>query len=274
MRTLDQDEKQILTEIVQSHRQGQLTCLANLVDRYLVDKDIYIDFTKKTAKVRFDQQVFLNNNNLPDIARETSWILMKFVNLLKYFQNQDYLYLWNETQNNQQNRYGKLEVGHADISHAVNDAQVEELLVDYSFRTIIVGQTLVDYVANDYKTTEELQHEENISVAQASLEEARQSVVLSRESLQKARTSVSRATVAIWISVLIAFASITTSFYIANKQADNEIKIESGQFDKLTNEFDQLEESITTVKDDLDKFELPDTLKTIVTEPVKIEKSK
>ncbi len=274
MRTLDSEEKLILTQIVESHQKGEMTWLANLVDKYLVNKDIRILFHYKRAFVHFDEQIFLADPNLVEIARETSWVLMKFVNLLKYFQDQGYLYLWEETQNQHEHegRYGRLIEGHSSIVQEINDKHIADLLVTYSFRTIVVGQTLIDYVANGYKTTDELQSEANLKIARDSLDEAKQSVKLSSESLQEAKKSVSKATVAIWVSVLLTVVSLASSFYLGYQQSNGETKVNSKQFDNLTTKLDSMKGSISTLNEHIDIFELPDTLKTIITKPVRVVK--
>jgi hypothetical protein len=210
------------------------------------------------AEVRFDQQVFLNNPDMAHIAQETSWTLMKFVNLLKYFQDQDYLYLWQQTPNNQPSRYGQLTVGNAYIEHAVSDSHVAGLLVDYSFRTIIVGQTLIDYVDHDYQTTDQVQHAENLAIAQGSLSEA--------------QTSVKRATQAIMIAIALAFISIIATFYLANQQSNSATKIDTVQMESLSTQFDGIQEAVNEVSNQLENLVLPDTVKTVITKPVKVVK--
>lgn len=278
MRKLDQEEKQFLTVIINSYKSGNLPCLADLVDNYLVNKDIQIDFVQRTTEVHFDQHIYLNNNNLPDEARQISWTLMKLVNLLKYLQDQNFLYLWKEANNNSVERYGQLVVNNPKIPYNINDKHIAELLVDYSFRTIVLGQTLVDYVQNNYQTTEDLQFNKNIKIANDSLETARQSIVqsndsliisrdslkTSKDSLEEARKSVSKATSAIYVSVFMTLVSIGVSTYLVNYQTEQPISIDSKQIDQVLNNIKEIE----------NKIKLPDTLKTIVTKPIKIDTKK
>jgi hypothetical protein len=288
MRKLDLEEKQFLTEVVRHYQNGKLPCLADLVDNYLVSKDIQIAFNTKTAEVHFDQYVFLSNNNLPDYARQISWTLMKLVNLLKYLQDLGYLYLWKEANNNPIERYGQLVSGNPIISQNINDSHIAGLLVEYSFRTIILGQTLIEYVHNDYQTTEDLQFKENIKIANASLETARQSItqanesiVISKESLvnsqgslTEARRSVSRATIAIWLSVIMTLSSIAASFYLVNYQTEKPMSIDSKQIEQVLKGFNEMEKKVETISDNLEKLKLPDTVKTTVVNPIKIETKK
>jgi|GEM_PF-3443835 len=60
MRTLDNNEKNFLDDLVYRYKNGQLTCFANLIDRFLENKKVRLDHCKKDVQILLDNDFFLH----------------------------------------------------------------------------------------------------------------------------------------------------------------------------------------------------------------------
>ncbi|MBA9079881.1 hypothetical protein [Rufibacter quisquiliarum] len=249
MRTLDQDEKDFLTVIINYYKNGQFTNLASIVDRHLQDIDICLDYKNKTAEVKFDYTKFITNTNLLYKVQEISLILMKYVRLLQYLQGQDYLYLYQVAQTSTTNRYGQLISGNQSISYKIQDPHISSLLVDYSFRDIVLDQPLIDFVNAGYRSLEQVRHEQNVEIAQNSLFKANISII---------------------VALFIGAISIGISWYFAQNQGTT--AIDESQFQSIRKKLDESNVNLTKLADEISKQKLPDTVKTIIMTPVRIKK--
>lgn len=251
MKKFDQDEKYIIFEIVKRWKNGQAVCLADIVDNFLVDIDVKLDYQNHTVELLFDQQKFLHLSSFTSIVTDKAWLLMRFVTLLKYLQKLEYIYLYQQGNiPTQPTRFGQLVQGSTPVTYNISDPIIIDFLLQYSYRTIVVGQILIDYVDNDYKTDEEIRHIENKRIAEKNLEEAHNSVVLSEKSiknaekslklskqsikvsednLQTAREGVKTGKIGVWIAIILGVLSLiisTFSIYNSSKPNKNPIPIE------------------------------------------------
>lgn len=207
MKKLDKDEKFIINKIVTCWKNGQAVCLADIVDNFLIDIDVNLDYQNKTIELLFDQQAFINLQNFTTIATDKAWLLMRFVTLLKYLQRQDYIYLYQQANiPNSPTRFGQLIQGNTSVSYQITDKVIVDFLLDYSYCTIVVGQILIDYLENNYMTDEQIKLDEDIKIAKENLNVA-------KDSLIQAKKSVNRSTVAICISIVLGVLSFVVSIY-------------------------------------------------------------
>ncbi|MCX7743878.1 MAG: hypothetical protein N2167_04850 [Flavobacteriales bacterium] len=264
MKKFDTDEKYIISEIVTRWKNGQAVCLADIVDRFLLDIDVKLDYQNRTVELLFDQQKFLHLTNFTTIVTDKAWLLMRFVTLLKYLQGLDYIYLYQQGNvPKQPTRFGLLLKGNTPVSYQITDPIIVDFLLDYSYRTIVVGQILIDYVENDFKTDEQIRHDENIKIAKDNLDVANNSLV-------QAKKSVNRSSVAIGISILLGILSIAVSIFLSQRPID--AKINKTQYETLTKSLISIDSLYKKTNDFLEQNILPDTVKTIVTKPVRLVK--
>lgn len=264
MITLSDLEKDFLKRIVDLSERTHDMFLGNLLDRDLQNIDVYLDRQGNIAEFRFDQQFFPADTDFVYKVREMSWTFMKLVKLLKYLESENYLYLYQESAPNNTSRFGQLIQSNPYISYQIYDPDIKRLLIDYSHRTIVVGQTVIDYVKNNYQTLEQIRHTENIHIAEQNLKVANESIDKAEIGITQSKKSIKTATWAIIISIILGLISIWTSFYLAEKQSETPITIEKTQYESIKQDIKSIDSTIQNMK-------IVDTLKTEIVNEIKIK---
>ncbi|MHC1733829.1 MAG: hypothetical protein AB9888_17595 [Bacteroidales bacterium] len=169
MRQINDFEKDILKRIVNYYNRGIVPNLASVIDPYLANKDIHLDFVANTAEIRADIQYY-NQGTLIDEVRSLTLRIVTAVTLLKYLQDNGFLTIFNEaTQQQNQERYGQLIQGQNFVTATIPDTNVKNLLLDYSLKSILVSQALIDFVANDFRTKEQVESDRDNSINKRNL---------------------------------------------------------------------------------------------------------
>ena len=264
MITLSDLEKDFLKRIVDLSERTHDMFLGNLLDKDLRNIDVHLDRQRNVAEFRFDQQYFPADTDFIYKVREMSWTFMKLVKLLKYLESENYLYLYQESEPENTSRFGQLIQSSPYITYQIYDPDIKKLLIDYSHRTIVVGQTVIDYVKNNYQTLEQIRHLENKQIAERNLIIANDSLDKAEIGLTQSKKSIKTATRAIIVSIVLGLISIWTSFYLSEKQSKNPITMEQKQFDSLN-------QNIKSIDSTIMNFKLSDTLKTEIVNEIKIK---
>lgn len=178
MRQINNFEREILRRIVNYHNNGIIPNLASVIDPQLNNKDIYMDFAAGTAAIRADMQ-FYNQGTLVDEVRTLTLEIVTTVNLLRDLQNNGYVTLFLEAPLPNNARYGQLVVGNTYVTANINDPTVTSLLLDYSFKSILVGQPLLDFVSHDFRTEDKVNADNDSVVNRRNLMIAAVALVLS-----------------------------------------------------------------------------------------------
>jgi hypothetical protein len=269
MISLSAEERTFLRKIVVLSAKTFDVFLGNVVDSELPNIDVFVNINNQIVEYRFDTAYYQNPTEFPLLVRNLSWKFMRYVKLLKYLESINYLYLYQESAPENESRFGRLIKDNPYIGFSPYDPEVRKLVIDYSYRTIVIGQTLVDFVKNEFKTQEQLRHEENMVVAETelkiskeslshaqkginlstesldesrrnlriseeSLQESKKSIVLSSKSLEGSRKNITIARWALCIAVILGVIGIFGSggqvYYSWLSTKKNEIKIDSSQF--------------------------------------------
>jgi hypothetical protein len=243
MRTLDQDEKNFLSELISKSEQLGPVNLASLIDPILENKEIHLFDRSQKAEVRFDQATFMGEPDIVHIVRSTSWILIKYVNLLKYLEDTNQIYLYQEREFPSEYTYGQIPQGNAVISSEIKDPSVIRGLIYMSYRTVVLSQSIIDFVKNNFQTQDDIKHAQNLKIGE--------------DSLKIGRESISKASTAIWISIALGVISIFVSFYLSQVNSEQKVILNKQQFktlESLVNEntqmiIKQIESSSTPIPD-------------------------
>jgi hypothetical protein len=242
MRQINNFEKDILKRIVQYYYLGNIPNLASVIDPYMSNKDIYLDFIANTAEIRADIQ-FYNQGTLINEVRSLTLRIVTVVSLLKYLQDNGFLTFFNEsTQQQNQERFGQLVQGHKFVTAKIADNEVTNMLLDCSLKSILVSQALIDFVANDFRTEEQVEAERNNSINTRNLK------------------------IAVWTLLISTFIGIVGLFYsrlevkygrLQSVQEQN-VKINKVQYENFKNQIDSsiliLNKTIKKL-DELKKYE-------------------
>lgn len=191
MRTLSPEEKSFVSELVRIAKISHNVFLGNVVDRELNNTDVYLDYANNQVEYRFDENLYHQNpNQFMDFAREFSWRMMRYINLLRDLEKEGMLFLLQESPNVNNSRFGKLVRGNSFIGSSVNDPEAISSFLKYSKKTILINQSLYDFEENDFKTEADLKHIESIEYSRKNLKVADESLQSSLKSLDIASKSL------------------------------------------------------------------------------------
>lgn len=134
----------------------------------MVDKDIFLDFENRKVELRVDER-FFEKGNLVDIAREITLALVTLVNLINDLEKKGFLSVFLEGDHDKRERFGQLIVDNKHITYDFIDNKLVNLLLDYSLKSIIVNQSLINFVDRGFQTKEELSKRKKINIAVISI---------------------------------------------------------------------------------------------------------
>jgi uncharacterized protein YfkK (UPF0435 family) len=191
MRTLSDEEKSFITELVRISSSSQNVFLGNIIDRELNGVDVYLDYANKKVEYRFDEGLYKQDpSQFMDFARVFSWKIMRYVTLLRDLEKEGMLFLYQESPNVPNSSFGRLVRGRIPISNGLNDTQAISSILEYTKKTILINQSLLDFESNDFKTEDALRHLESVEYSKKNLELADQSLKSSLVSLDLATKSL------------------------------------------------------------------------------------
>lgn len=199
MRKLNSLEKQIVDKLVNSYalkEQGLYLCSKFLEDNY-IGKDFEMSLAVKCKDKKVLMLIPKKETNFEDFRREKIVFIITFFNLIKDLQDERKIYLIGD--NDKEGLLGP------EFSEKISFApDLDAIICDTFFKFIAVSQDLIEYVKNDFKTDEEIRHNQTLKISK----------------------------IGIWIAIFIGLSSILLSVYLDNKD-DNTVKLDSVQFENL-----------------------------------------
>lgn len=226
MRTLSEAEKNFTHELIRISSNSYNVFLSNIVDKELVNIDVYLDYHNNAIEYRFDKRMYDSNpNEFMNFTRDFSWKMVRYYNLLKDFERQNMLFLYQESPIQNNSRFGRLVDGNQHISSNLNDPDIIKLILEYTRKTIVINQSLLDYVNNDFKTQEDIKHIQGISLSEENLKIANESLIIAGKSLKKAN-------ITIILTLLIFIIGTIVNVCVAFKDSPP-IKIDSIQLNEI-----------------------------------------
>ncbi|MFA7359581.1 MAG: hypothetical protein WC139_00955 [Candidatus Kapaibacterium sp.] len=238
MRQINNFEREILRRIIGYNNAGTITNLASVIDPQLSNKDIYLDYDSGTAEIRADIQ-FYNQGSLVNEIRRLTFEIVMIVNLLRDLQDNGYLTLFLEAPLPNNIRYGQLIGGNEYVIATIVDPLVTTLLLDYSFRYILVGQSLIDFVNNEFRSVEKVQADN------AEIQSAKDSAINKR--------NLGIAVVAIIIATILSVWEIyngTQEVKYGKMQVEQEqnVKLNITQQNSIENKLEENKKSLEEIK--------------------------
>lgn len=191
MKHFDDFEKEIINRIVVSHKKQQIVSLSVIIDSYLTD--INIQFVNNNEIILKIDEDF---NSISVVAFEKAMIISRFVLLLEYLEKHDYIYIFEEANDNDKPKsFGGLIEGHKSIDYKIADRRIVDFLLANSFKTIVIRQTLIDFYENKFMTLDEIIHLEN-------MKEASKQLLVARRTMSLSALSVILACIAVVVTLL------------------------------------------------------------------------
>lgn len=255
MRTFSDFEKTLLRKIKFNKERGLHIGFTALMDDYLQDKGLRIDPPNNQSYILFNARRFCtydpqlnawmptDGNQLADMSNEINEVIIGTIFLLDYLKKNGYIFLYQRA-NSDYNDYSRIPQGDPVSPMVISDQNITRILSDNFHKSIYASQIIIDLVNNEFKTSEDIQHEQNIGVA--------------TEGLRVANNSIIVAYVAIVIGVITSIISIVVSW------PDNKpLEINKSQFESLK-ESGQVNEQVIKEILDIQKNEviLLDTINT------------
>lgn len=267
MRQINDFERLILGRIKTYYDRGITPNLASVIDPQLTNKDIFLDFVNNNVEIRADYNLYTQGTLIDEIKQLTLEIVVT-VNLLRDLQSFGYISIFQEAPTPQNIRYGQLVVGNNYITSTMHDENIKKLLLDYSLKSIIVGQPLITFINNNFKTNDE------INTERVNLQTAHDSAVNKR--------NLKIAVIALIISTVLSFWEIyngTMEVKYGKMQVEQEqaVKLNDAQLKTLlknsnkiivkTIKTDSIENVITKHKKvNTETLEIPKKCKRIIIE--------
>lgn len=168
MRALYDLEKQFIQVLVDHSKRGQIPSIASLVDGLLGKTDVHLDYQNRAVELRFDVSIY-NQGVLTETVRSLSAELVTVVNLLAYLESNGYVNTYLEATPGPQERFGQLVQGNQFIPFTLPDKKLTELLLDYSLKSILVGEPLLEFVNDGFRTKDDKSFRKNFRLALGSL---------------------------------------------------------------------------------------------------------
>lgn len=188
-------------------------------DKLLLDKlsdcKLIVNFKSKKTHIRYKTEHFhptpKEEKSLNRISNELHERVYLAVTITNYFESEGFIGLFRNS-----DRPDKIEIGDTNIQDLgvlteVKDETINELLVNYIDKTIIITQSFKEFVKNNYVFDEDLKHKQVINFAKAG----------------------------IIVAILIGVFSILLTFYFNFNQQSSQ-KNESIYKDSLFNKIDSV----------------------------------
>lgn len=168
MRALYDLEKDIIRSLIDYHNRGIIPNIASLVDPLLRNIDIHLDYQNRAVELKIDQADFTPELAI-DTVRSLTAQLLAVVNLLDYLEKNGYVSLYWEATPGQHERFGQLIEGNTPISYALPDRRMTDLLLENSLKSILVGQPLIEFAQDGFRTKDDIAFRTNMCIALSSL---------------------------------------------------------------------------------------------------------
>jgi hypothetical protein len=145
MRAINDFERAIIKRILDYSKRGDNPNIASVIHPLLRDKDIVLDFKNTAVELRLDSHVY-NNDDISTIVQKITNELVITVNLLDYLEKNGYVVTYLDSNVVSPYSYGQLVLGNKFIKYDFVDLKLIDLLLNFSLKTILVSQELIDFV--------------------------------------------------------------------------------------------------------------------------------
>jgi len=179
VRKLSNEEKAFISELVRISENSFDVFLANIIDRELNNVDVFLDYDKNSVEYRIDQNIYNNDpTEFIHFARNFSWKIICYIQLLKDLEEKGMLFLYQESPNINNSRFGRLTIGNSYITNTINDPNAVDSIIKYSKKTIIINESLINYAGNNFRTNEEIQYSEEKIASAKNLNTAKNTLIV------------------------------------------------------------------------------------------------
>lgn len=248
MREFDDFEKQIIRKLKTFKEKGIYLNFLSILDDYYKDRAIEIKRDTKEGWIQFDTKKFANydkniNAWIPkqDLVKEIAPsidIIIRIIFLLSYLEKNGLIFLYDfATSNENISSFPKLNTPPEPTRLPLPDKKVIDLLIDYYYKEIFISQSIVNLVNNEFKTKDEIQHEETIAYANKSLKTG-------EESIKTANFAVIVSIIIGSVGLVVAGYSTYQTYQISQKPIDintTQLKVFENKAYEMTTKLNRLD---------------------------------
>ncbi|OKL39979.1 hypothetical protein [Pontibacter flavimaris] len=262
MREFDEVEKQILRKIKRYKESGITINFSAILDDFYKDRALKIRRDTKESWILFSNSKFgkfdsnigawiPKDEMIKGVAPSTE-ILIKIIFLLNYLEKNGFIFLYDFAGSDEKvSIFPTLDSSPRPHPFPISDKKLTELLIEYFYKEVYISQSIVTLVNNDFKTKDEIQHDEAIKLANDSLIVGRDSIKIGKQSIKVGKDSIKTANKAITVSIVVGALSVLLSGYSIYLTYAN-----SGQpLDLNPEQVKSVENKITEVSDKLNRLD-------------------
>jgi len=210
MREFDDFEKDAICKLKSCKERGGNVTYLLLLDGLFKDRWIEIRKSTKEVRIYFDAKRIAYYDNsmnawipkrelMPEADRTTD-VMIKMIFLLEYLEKNGLVFMYDFTHtDNDIESFPTLEVSSQPIQQQITEKKVADLLISFFHKEVVVSQSIITLVANNFLTPEEIQHKETIDYANKSLLTGERSIIVANR--------------AIVVSVALGIISVLLSLY-------------------------------------------------------------
>lgn len=243
MREFDDFEKRIIRKLKGFKERGvNLNFLSILAD-FFTDRGIEVNKKTDEAWICFDTRKLCTydqsiNAWIPkvDLVYETApttEVIIKVIFLLNYLDKNGIVFLFDFARSDKDVvSFPEFNTKPVPTKLIVSDKKVVELLISYFHKEIVISQSIITLVNNNFLTTEEIQHAENVGYA--------------NRSLKAAEKSIKSANRAIKYSIILGVVGLVISIYsivLTQRQIEQPIEIKKEQLENLKSTLKPIDET-------------------------------
>ncbi|WP_312172168.1 hypothetical protein [Chryseobacterium sp.] len=178
MRQLSENEKKFTSKLVDLSQRSSDVLFSNIIYAEMSNTNISIDYSNEHVEFHFDKQLYDTNPSIfLDFVRSWSWEVVRYIKLLEYLEKMDLLFLLQESSDEESIEFGTLIVGNQFIRKSIHDKSLIKLILKYSSKTIIINDSLIEYVKNNFKTKDDLHYENNTQLSNRALRIAKYTLI-------------------------------------------------------------------------------------------------
>jgi hypothetical protein len=248
MREFDDFEKKTIRKLKSFKEKGVNLNFLSLLDDFLNDKGVEITRSTKEGWIYFDVNKFAYydssiNTWIPKVeltqeVASTTEIIIKTIFLLDYLEKNGLVFLYDLVQKDKDvESFPEIKISPHPLRLVISEKKVVELLIIFFHKEVVISQSIITLVNNDFLTKEEIQHSETIEYANRSLLTGEKSIKVANRAIN--------------ISIALGLISVLLSLYsiVLNKQEIDQLEksienIDSKSKDKISVPLDSIAEKI------------------------------
>ncbi|MDC1068432.1 hypothetical protein OAQ99_04665 [Candidatus Kapabacteria bacterium] len=165
MRSLNEFEQSIIDRIVDYHITKKISPnFIAILDHLIENININLDYKNRAVEIQADIK-FYDDSTIIEVVQRLNVELLVMVNLIKLLEVEGYISTYLQATPEENSTFGRLIVGNKFITYQIVDKDLIEKILNYSYKTILVDESLLQFVKNNYRSDSKKKSDRNIKIA-------------------------------------------------------------------------------------------------------------